>query len=43
MKRRLFSTVMLSVTAWLGSTSAWAQQAFRSGKDYITLDRPVAT
>ena len=43
MKRRLFSTLMLSVTAWLGSTSAWAQQAFRSGKDYITLERPVAT
>ncbi len=34
---------MLSVTAWLGHTSAWAQQAFRSGKDYITLERPVAT
>lgn len=43
MKRRLFSTAMLSVTAWLGHTSAWAQQAFRSGKDYITLERPVAT
>jgi thiol:disulfide interchange protein DsbA len=34
---------MLSATAWLGHTSAWAQQAFRSGKDYITLERPVAT
>jgi thiol:disulfide interchange protein DsbA len=43
MKRRLFSTAMLSVTAWLGHTSAWAQQAFRSGKDFITLERPVAT
>ena len=43
MKRRLFSTAMLSVTAWLGPTSAWAQQAFRSGKDDITLERPVAT
>jgi len=43
MKRRLFSTTMLAVTAWLGHTSAWAQQAFRSGKDYITLERPVAT
>ena len=43
MKRRLFSTAMLSATAWLGHTSAWAQQAFRSGKDYITLERPVAT
>ena len=43
MKRRYFSTTMLAVTAWLGHTSAWAQQAFRSGKDYITLERPVAT
>ena len=43
MKRRLFSTVMLSMAAWLGNASAWAQQAFRSGKDYITLERPVAT
>jgi thiol:disulfide interchange protein DsbA len=43
MKRRLFSIAMLSATAWLGHTSAWAQQAFRSGKDYITLERPVAT
>jgi thiol:disulfide interchange protein DsbA len=43
MKRRLFSTAMLSATTLLGAASAWAQQAFRSGKDYITLDRPVAT
>jgi thiol:disulfide interchange protein DsbA len=43
MKRRFFSTTMLAVTAWLGHTSAWAQQAFRSGKDYISLERPVAT
>ncbi len=43
MKRRLFLTAMLSITAWLGHKSAWAQQAFRSGKDYITLERPVAT
>ena len=43
MKRRLFSTAMLSVTTLMGTTSAWAQQAFRSGKDYITLERPVAT
>ena len=34
---------MLSATALLGAASAWAQQAFRSGKDYITLERPVAT
>ena len=43
MKRRLFSTAMLSATTLLGTAPAWAQQAFRSGKDYITLDRPVAT
>ena len=43
MKRRLFSTAMLSVTTLVGTASAWAQQAFRSGKDYITLERPVAT
>lgn len=43
MKRRLFSTAMLSVTTWMGTASAWAQQAFRSGKDYITLERPVTT
>ena len=43
MKRRLFSTALLSVTTLMGTASAWAQQAFRSGKDYITLDRPVAT
>jgi thiol:disulfide interchange protein DsbA len=27
----------------MSSAAVWAQQAFRSGKDYITLDRPVAT
>jgi thiol:disulfide interchange protein DsbA len=43
MKRRLFSTALLSVTTLMGTASAWAQQAFRSGKDYITLERPVAT
>ena len=43
MKRRLFSTAMLSVTTLMGTASAWAQQPFRSGKDYITLERPVAT
>ena len=43
MKRRLFSTAMLSVTTLMCTASAWAQQAFRSGKDYITLERPVAT
>ena len=43
MKRRLFSTAMLSVTTLMGTASAWAQQALRSGKDSITLERPVAT
>ena len=43
MKRRLFSTALLSATTLLGTATAWAQQAFRSGKDYITLERPVAT
>jgi thiol:disulfide interchange protein DsbA len=43
MKRRLFSTAMLSMAAWLGNASVWAQQAMRSGKDYITLERPVPT
>ena len=40
MKRRHFSFA-LSVPLWLSSGLAWAQQAFRSGKDYQTLDRPV--
>ena len=40
MKRRHFSFV-LSVPLWLSSGLAWAQQAFRSGKDYQTLERPV--
>lgn len=43
MKRRLFSTTLLSTAAWLSSLPAWAQQAFKSGKDYISLDRPLAT
>ena len=43
MKRRFFSSAMLSVVTWLGSGSAWAQLAFKSGKDFITLDRPLAT
>ena len=43
MQRRLFSTAMLTVSTLMGSAAVWAQQAFRSGKDYITLERPVAT
>ena len=41
MKRRAFSLAL--ATGSLGSSVAWAQNAFRSGKDYITLDKPVAT
>ena len=41
MKRRTFSLAL--ATGSLGSSAAWAQNAFRSGKDYITLDKPVAT
>jgi thiol:disulfide interchange protein DsbA len=43
MKRRSFATSVLAVSSTLSQGSAWAQQAFRSGKDYLTLDRPVAT
>ncbi len=43
MKRRSFATSVLAVSSALSEGSAWAQQAFRSGKDCLTLDRPVAT
>lgn len=44
MKRRLFSSILLSTSAWLSAPVAWAQAAlFKSGKDYLTLERPVAT
>jgi thiol:disulfide interchange protein DsbA len=44
MKRRLFSTLAVTASAWLCAPLAWAQAAlFRSGKDYLTLERPVAT
>lgn len=43
MKRRSFASGLLAATAVLGQGAAWAQQAFRSGKDYLTLDRPVPT
>jgi len=42
MKRRHFPFA-LSLPLWLSSGMAWAQQAFRAGKDYQTLDRPVPT
>ncbi|PIT83179.1 thiol:disulfide interchange protein DsbA/DsbL [Limnohabitans sp. 15K] len=44
MKRRLFSTLAVTASAWLSAPLAWAQAAmFKSGKDFLTLDRPVAT
>jgi thiol:disulfide interchange protein DsbA len=44
MKRRLFSTLALTASAGLSVPVAWAQAAlFKSGKDFLTLDRPVAT
>ena len=41
MKRRDFSLALAAGS--LATTSAWAQNAFKSGKDYLTLDKPVAT
>ena len=44
MKRRLFSTFALAASTWLGTSVAWAQAAlFKSGKDFLTLERPLAT
>jgi len=44
MKRRFFSTALVTAIAGLNSSRAWAQAAlFKSGKDYLTLERPVAT
>ena len=44
MKRRLFSSALLTASAWLSTPLAWAQAAlFKSGKDFLTLERPVAT
>lgn len=44
MKRRLFSSALLTASAWLSAPVAWAQAAlFKSGKDFLTLERPVAT
>ena len=43
MKRRSFATGLLAASAGLGQAAAWAQQAFRAGKDYLTLERPVPT
>ena len=44
MKRRYFSSALLAITAGLSTSLAWAQAAlFKSGKDFLTLDRPLAT
>ena len=43
MKRRLFSSALLATSTWLGQSAAWAQALFKPGKDYLPLDRPVAT
>ena len=43
MKRRSFASGLLAASATLGQGLAWAQHAFRAGKDYLTLDRPVPT
>ena len=44
MKRRFFSSALVTASAWLSAPAAWSQAAlFKSGKDFQTLDRPVAT
>ncbi len=43
MKRRYFSSAMLAAASVLSKGQVLAQQAFRAGKDYLTLDRPVPT
>jgi thiol:disulfide interchange protein DsbA len=44
MKRRLFSTSLMAAATWLSTSVAWAQAAlFKSGKDYLTLQRPLPT
>ncbi|WP_396431770.1 thiol:disulfide interchange protein DsbA/DsbL [Limnohabitans sp.] len=44
MKRRFFSSALVTASAWLSVPAAWAQAAlFKSGKDFQTLERPVAT
>jgi thiol:disulfide interchange protein DsbA len=41
MKRREFSLALAASP--LVTSPAWAQNAFKSGKDYLTLDKPVAS
>ncbi len=42
MKRRHLSLALTS-PLWLPAAPSWAQQAFRAGKDYQMLERPVPT
>ena len=41
MKRRQFSTAVLASVAAAASASVQAQQAFRAGRDFLPLERPV--
>jgi len=42
--RRQFSLALTApLTLGLGAAPSWAQQAFRPGKDYLPLERPVAS
>jgi thiol:disulfide interchange protein DsbA len=43
MKRRFFSSALLASATWLSALPARAQWAFKAGKDYAVLDRPVPT
>ena len=44
MKRRLFSTLAVAASTWFSAPVTWAQAAlFKSGKDFLTLERPLAT
>lgn len=43
MKRRHFSSALIATFAWISQSTAWAQALFKVGKDYLQLERPVAT
>ncbi len=44
MKRRIFSSALVAASAWLSASASWAQAAlFKPGKDFLPLDRPLAT
>ncbi len=43
MKRRQFSTAVLASVAAAAGTRVQAQQAFRAGRDFLPLERPVPT